>query len=195
MESLMQPDKLRARILLWAEEEIRLGALPPKSGNILEAVLYRGELPRADAASAVSATDRHARRIVSALTERGVLTADGARAPLRLVFPAALASRWMPGLFPEKVAMREEHELTFPTPEERYIFNREVVVFWGQDGEKRVRCEISQEALDDHFHGDKKDKVEVFRANRKAIEEIARRKYLAGQTEPDGSVLIRTVEL
>jgi hypothetical protein len=24
------------------------------------------------------------------------------RAPLRLVFPAALASRWMPGLFPEK---------------------------------------------------------------------------------------------
>jgi len=143
----------------------------------------------------VGATDRHARRIVSALTERGVLTADGARAPLRLVFPAALASRWMPGLFPEKVTMREEHELTFPTPEERYIFNREVVVFWGQNGEKRVRCEISQEALDDHFGGDGKDKVEVFKANRKAIEEIARRKYLAGQTEPDGSVLIRTVEL
>ena len=47
MESLMQPDRLRARILLWAEEEIRLNNLPPKSGNILEAVLYRGELPRA----------------------------------------------------------------------------------------------------------------------------------------------------
>ncbi|HWY42749.1 MAG TPA: DUF1488 domain-containing protein [Candidatus Sulfotelmatobacter sp.] len=75
------------------------------------------------------------------------------------------------------------------------MFNREVVVFWEQDGEKRVRCEISQEALDDHFGGDGKDKVEVFRANRKAIEDVARRKYLAGQTEPDGSVLIRTVEL
>jgi hypothetical protein len=25
------------------------------------------------------------------------------RAPLRLVFPATLASRWMPGLFPEKL--------------------------------------------------------------------------------------------
>ena len=58
-----------------------------------------------------------------------------------------------------------------------------------------MRCEISQEALDDHFGGDGKDKVEVFRANRKAIEDVARRKYLAGQTEPDGSVLIRTVEL
>src|SRR5262245_57370407 len=47
MESLVQPDRLRARILTWAEEEIRLGQLPPKSGAILEAVLYRGELPRA----------------------------------------------------------------------------------------------------------------------------------------------------
>jgi len=104
MEELMQPDRLRTRILLWAEEEIRLGTLPPKSGNILEAVLYRGELPRADAAGAVGAGERHARRIVAALVERGVLASDGARAPLRLVFPAALAARWMPGLFPEKAA-------------------------------------------------------------------------------------------
>ena len=104
MEELMQPDRLRTRILLWAEEEIRLGTLPPKSGNILEAVLYRGELPRADAAGAVGAGERHARRIVAALVERGVLAADGARAPLRLVFPATLAARWMPGLFPEKAA-------------------------------------------------------------------------------------------
>lgn len=102
MEGLMQPERLRARILLWAEEEIRLNALPPKAGNILEAVLYRGELPRADAASAVGASERHARRIVSALIGHGVLTAESVRAPVRLVFPAALASRWMPGLFPEK---------------------------------------------------------------------------------------------
>ncbi len=103
MESIVQPDRLRARIVLWAEEEVRLGALPPKSTSILEAVLYRGELPRGDAAGVVGAGERHARRIVSALMESGVLTADSARAPLRLVFPAALASRWMPGLFPEKL--------------------------------------------------------------------------------------------
>ena len=102
MESLVQPDRLRARITLWAQEEVRLGMLPPKSGIILEAVLYRGELPRADAAGVVGASERHARRIVSALVKRGVLISDSARAPLRLVFPAALASRWMPGLFPEK---------------------------------------------------------------------------------------------
>jgi len=87
------------------------------------------------------------------------------------------------------------HGLQFSPTDENYVFDREVVVFWGQDGDKPVRFEISREALDDHFHGDNKDKLEVFRANRHAIEEIARRKYLAGQTEPDGSVLIRTLEL
>jgi Fic family protein len=103
MESLVQPDRLRARILLWAEEEIRLGHLPPRSGGILEAVLYRGELPRGEAAAIVGASERQARRIVSALVDRGVLTSESAYAPLRLIFPAVLASRWMPGLFPEKV--------------------------------------------------------------------------------------------
>src|SRR5437868_5202635 len=67
MESLVQPDRLRARILMWAEEEVRLGALPPKAGNILEAVLYRGELPRGDADAAVGTGERQARRIVAAL--------------------------------------------------------------------------------------------------------------------------------
>jgi Fic family protein len=195
MESLMQPDRLRARILLWAEEEIRINALPPKSTSILEAVLYRGELPRADTAGVVGAGERHARRIVAALVERGVLVSDSPRGPLRLAFPAALASRWMPGLFPEKVNTPEQHDLKFPAPDERYIFDREVVVFWGQDGERRVRCEISREALDDHFHGDNRDKLEVFRANRPIIERAARAKYLAGRTEPDGSVLIRTLDL
>jgi hypothetical protein len=85
--------------------------------------------------------------------------------------------------------------LEFPAPEERYVSGREVVVFWGQDGGTRVRCEIGREALDDHFHGDNKDKLEVFKANRRAIEAIARRKYLAGRREADGSVLIRTEEL
>ena len=102
MESLVQPDRLRTRILLWAEEEIRLGQLPAKSGAIIEAVLYRGELPRADAPGLVGTGGRQARRIVSALLEHNVLASDSTRAPLRLAFPAALATRWMPGLFPDK---------------------------------------------------------------------------------------------
>jgi len=103
MEGLMQPNSLRVRILLWTEEEIRLDRLPPKSGAILEAVLYRGELPRGDTAGIVGTGDRQARRVVSALIERGVLLSETSRAPLRLAFPATLASRWMPGLFPDRV--------------------------------------------------------------------------------------------
>ncbi len=102
MERLMRPNELRARILLWAEEQIRLDRLPSKADNILEALLYRGELPRGDAAAIVDTGERQARRVVSALVDRGVLTSESTRAPLRLAFPATLASRWMPGLFPEK---------------------------------------------------------------------------------------------
>jgi Fic family protein len=103
MESLVQPDRLRTRILLWAEEEIRLGNLPPTSDGILEAVLYRGELPRGEAGTVIGASERQGRRVVSALLDNEVLASETPRAPLRLALPASLASRWMPGLFPEKV--------------------------------------------------------------------------------------------
>jgi Fic family protein len=102
MESLFQPEALRARILTWAEEEIRLNHLPTKSGEILRAILYLGELPRADVPGIVGTGERHTRRVVSALLDRGVLASESTRTPLRLAFPAALASRWMPGLFPER---------------------------------------------------------------------------------------------
>jgi Fic family protein len=100
MEGLMQPDQLRTRILTWADEEVRLSNLPPKANNILEALLYRGELPRGEAAAIIGTGERQARRVVSALIDLGVVTSESTRAPLRLAFPAALASRWMPGLFP-----------------------------------------------------------------------------------------------
>jgi Fic family protein len=102
MEGLVQPDRLRARILLWTEEEIRFGNLPPKSDVILEALLYRGELPRGDVAALLGVGDRQGRRIVAALAEKDVVTSESSRAPIHLAFPASLAARWMPGLFPDK---------------------------------------------------------------------------------------------
>jgi hypothetical protein len=101
MEELIQPNRLRDRILLWVEEEVRADALQPKAGRILEAILYRGVLPRGDVPELLGTSDRHARRVVAALVERGVIVSETTRAPLRLTFPARLAPRWMPGLFPE----------------------------------------------------------------------------------------------
>lgn len=102
MRDLVEPNRLRQRILFWAEDGIRSQRLPPRTGQILEAILYRGELPRGDVAEFLGMTDRHARRITSSLFDQGILVSDGPRLPLRLAFPARLASSWMPGLFPER---------------------------------------------------------------------------------------------
>ena len=101
MEQLVQPNRLRERIRLWVEEEVRLGGLPSQAGNVLEAVLYRGDLPRGDVPSIVGTGGRQSQRIVSALLKADVLQSSSSRAPLRIAFPARLAGRWMPGLFPE----------------------------------------------------------------------------------------------
>jgi len=89
----------------------------------------------------------------------------------------------------------ERHDLSFPAPMESLVFGRDLVLFYGQDGEAVVRCVISGEALDEHFQGGGKDKLEVFRANRQAIEQEVQRKYVAGDTEVDGSILIRSDDL
>src|SRR6201988_4397552 len=89
----------------------------------------------------------------------------------------------------------EQHELTFPAPMESVVFGRDMVLFYGQDGEAVVRCAIAGEALDVHFQGNAKDKLEVFRANRQPIEQEIRRRYLSGDTELDGSILIRLGDL
>lgn len=102
MESLVQPERLRHRLLIWTGEEIAMGTLPPKSELVLEAVIYRGKIPRKEVPNLLGVGERQARRVVSALIGRDVLKSVSSRAPLSLAFPARLAPRWMPGLFPEK---------------------------------------------------------------------------------------------
>lgn len=101
MEDLVQPERLRARVKLWADEEIATGALPSKAGIVLDAILYRGALPRGEVHKLLNTSPRSARRIVAALLERGVITAETTKSDLRIAFPAKLAGRWLPGLFPE----------------------------------------------------------------------------------------------
>jgi len=102
MEGLMQPDRFRHRLLAWASEEIAMGSLPPKSERILEALLYRGQLPRGEVPTLLGVGERQARRVVSALSKHDILTSSSQRAPLCLGFPPRLAPRLMPGLFPDR---------------------------------------------------------------------------------------------
>ncbi|WP_285539331.1 hypothetical protein [Brucella sp. NBRC 12950] len=98
----MRPDRLRGRILIWAEEEIRAGTLPPKADTVMKAVLYQGQIERGEVQAILGTSDRTARRVTSVLLEIGALSSTSTRAALKLAFPAKYAGRWMPGLFPDQ---------------------------------------------------------------------------------------------
>ncbi len=100
MEALMKPETLRARILIWAREEIAANRLPDKATRILEALLYRGELHRSETNELLGVSDRQARRIVAELEKTGAIGSVSPRAALKLRFPYGLATRWLPGLYP-----------------------------------------------------------------------------------------------
>lgn len=102
MEKLIQPNELRTRIQLWAEEEARLKRINPKAGLLLDAILYRGEVPRGDVPQILGLSTRYSRDPVAELKQQGVVASETPYGPLRLVFTARLAPRWMPGLFPEE---------------------------------------------------------------------------------------------
>jgi len=106
MEELAAPDRLRARILVWANEAIHAKTLPPQSLTILERLLYQGELARDEITAMFDVTPRQARRYVEPLTELGVMVSATTRTPYHLAFLARLATQWLPGAIPGKVSLK-----------------------------------------------------------------------------------------
>jgi Fic family protein len=100
MEGLMRPAELRARIMAWADDEIRTKRLHDKAKLVLDHVLFNGILERKDLPGFVGTDDRQARRIAQPLVEIGLIRSTSTRAPYALAFPAKLAPRLMPGLYP-----------------------------------------------------------------------------------------------
>lgn len=94
----------------------------------------------------------------------------------------------------EVLGMKDSRNLKFPDPKEKYDSSRGVIVFTGIDGNKRVICAISFEALDDHFENGE-NPLRNFIKNRSKIENEVKKKYLDDKLESDGSVLIRTEDL
>lgn len=104
MEGLVEPRRLRERILRWADEARAAGALPPRSERLLDALLFQGTLTRAEVPGLLDASERQSRRVVAALIQQGAMRSASSRAPLHLAFSAHLAQRWLPGLFPDQAA-------------------------------------------------------------------------------------------
>ena len=101
MEGLLSPDKVRDRIQSWCRLQIEKGNLHKKSPMLLDSVLFQGQVKRREVDGILQVAPRTARRVVSDLLGAGILASDGVKAPLRIAFPAKLASEIMPGLFPE----------------------------------------------------------------------------------------------
>jgi transcriptional regulator with XRE-family HTH domain len=97
----------------------------------------------------------------------------------------------------EVLGMIDKRTLGFDENEQASRDLDDSIVFWGNDGETRVRCRIVRTALDDHFSDrDQLRPYAAFEKYRRDIEGLARRKYLLGQLEPDGTtVIIRTDDI
>jgi hypothetical protein len=86
--------------MAWADDEIRTKRLHDKAKLVLNHILFNGILERKDLPGVVGADERQARRIAQPLVEIGLIRSTSTRAPYALAFPAELAPRLMPGLYP-----------------------------------------------------------------------------------------------
>ena len=86
--------------MAWADDEIRLDRLHEKAKLLLAHVLFAGRIERKDMPGIVGTDDRQARRMAEPLVKIGLIRSLSPRAPYFLAFPAELAGRLMPGLYP-----------------------------------------------------------------------------------------------
>jgi Fic family protein len=108
MEGLMQPAAFRDRIMRWAEEQVGFGTIPSKGSRVLDAILFKGSLPRNEVAEVLNQSERTANYVTQALVKHGIISSDGSRSPWRIAFPAKLAGRLMPGMFPREAVPEDD---------------------------------------------------------------------------------------
>lgn len=100
MGELLEPEELLRRMEIHVEEEVRAKRLPKGSFVVLREATLTGKVERGKVPMLTGYEERAARIITSALVEKGLLTSSSHRAPLRLSFPADVAERWFPRLYP-----------------------------------------------------------------------------------------------
>jgi Fic family protein len=106
MAGLLEPEMLLTRIEIHVEEEVRAKRLQRGSFAVLREAVLSGEVERSKIPSLTGYEERAARLVTAALVDRGMLTATSHRAALRLAFPADVAERWFPNLYPANAGAR-----------------------------------------------------------------------------------------
>lgn len=100
MSTLMKPDKLHDRIMRWAQDEEAAKRLPTRSSKFLQALLYRGQIPRSEVQSILDVAKTRSTQIVGQLRKAGAITSAHQRDPWSLELSAKLAPIWVPGIYP-----------------------------------------------------------------------------------------------
>ncbi len=106
MSGLLEPATLLTRIEIHIEEEVRAKRLLRGSFAVLREAVMSGEVERSKIPALTGYEERGARNVTAGLVERGMLNAATHRAPLRLAFPADVAERWFPNLYPANAGSR-----------------------------------------------------------------------------------------
>jgi Fic family protein len=100
MRELLDPPELQRRMELYVRDEESAARLPKRSFAVLREALLAGELERGRVPGLIDASERTARRVISALLQKRLLSSRSHKAPLRLGFPVDVVERWFPKLYP-----------------------------------------------------------------------------------------------
>jgi transcriptional regulator with XRE-family HTH domain len=90
--------------------------------------------------------------------------------------------------------MVDNSNLVFDNKKEYYDPGKEMIVFLGNNGTKKIQCQISRQALTDNF-GDNENLMKIFTKNRDKIEYAAKKKFWAKKFEDDMSILVKIEDL
>jgi Fic family protein len=100
MSDLLEPAALLQRMERHVEDEVRAKRLPRGSFLVLREAALNGEVERGRVPAITGYEERAARMVTAALIDKGMLVSPTSRSTLRLGFPADVAERWFPRLYP-----------------------------------------------------------------------------------------------
>ena len=96
MSDLFALDGLIARLRQYVQKTL---AMRPEAADLAEEVLRRGELPRGAASRVTGLSERSARDLLVALTEKCLIGSASPKSPVSMRFPATSLDALFPRLF------------------------------------------------------------------------------------------------
>lgn len=97
MEGLFNLKNLSQTLKNWTDSQISMKKLPKEAKDIIELILYRGQMPRSDIVGRYG--ERKASRINAELLKSGIVKSESHKSPLELNFSISFAQSIFPMLF------------------------------------------------------------------------------------------------